>query len=608
MDAPIQILPALVANQIAAGEVVQRPASAVKELMENAIDAGAQHLQIIVKQAGKYLIQIVDDGCGMNADDARLAFQRHATSKITKIEDLFALHTFGFRGEALASIAAVSEVELKTRTPSDSIGVRILIRGSEIKAQEAATCPAGTSISVRNLFYNVPARRRFLKTDIIEYKNIETEVRRVALCRPDVAIALFNDGRQALDLPKGSIKSRILKTFDSAASLKKGLLEIETTTDIACIQGFVSMPEVASARDKQYFFVNGRYFQSAYLRSAVVRAYEKLLPAGVEPAYFVFLKVDPKRLDVNIHPSKTEVKFDDEQVIWQLLHAAVRAALGKHLVMPIDYEGAKVININLPPAPDMAAVKEPQIALNAAYNPFTAQDKDDGAQYSRRDWRSTLRLPPDVRHPFVGGADAMRIASRMNFENAASLAAPRFMQIAAKYIAAPVPHGLMIIHQARAHWRILYEQFLHTMEGGAIPQTELFPRSISLSEGDYRLLLSLAPQLHALGMVIADAGNGCVVVQAIPAFSQNKDAAALVEDLLACIHENQQTPQDKERRMLAASLSHAAAIRAGRALSQDEMLEIHAKLFACKEPHLCPQGKPTLKTISSESMEKWLEK
>ena len=601
MNNIIQVLPDSVANQIAAGEVVQRPASVVKELMENAIDAGAAQIQTIVKQAGKYLIQIADNGSGMSEVDARLAFERHATSKIKAVDDLFALHTFGFRGEALASIAAVAEVEVKTRTADADTGTLLLIRGSAVERQETAACPKGTSIAVRNLFFNVPARRRFLKTDAAEYRHIETEVRRVALCHPEVAIALFNDDRQVLDLPAGSVKNRIIKTFDSHAALKKGLLPIHNTTDIVDIQGFVSAPEVAAARDKQFLFVNGRYFQSAYFRSAIVRAYEKLMPSGSEPAYFVYLAVDAARLDVNIHPSKTEIKFDDEHLIWQLLHSAVRAALGEYAVMPsINFEGSKVIDINIPIAPKTAPAAEPPIALNPAYNPFTAQIDSDSQRYSRRDWRDGMRLSAD-EHPFLETRQQMHIASKINFDNDPQPPPPQqFLQIGGKYILTPQGQGLLVIYQARAHQRILYEQFLQCLQDGFVPQGELFPQSVALPESDRILLLSAAPDLRPLGLDIAGADGGVVVRAAASMQSQN--AASLVADLLLLLQKNEESLKENRQHRLAATLACAAAIKTGKTLAQEEMKDIHARLFACGQPHICPHGKPVFKNMSIESI------
>jgi DNA mismatch repair protein MutL len=610
MNNIIRILPDSVANQIAAGEVVQRPASVVKELTENSIDAGATHIQVIIKQAGKYLIQIIDDGGGMSEVDARLAFERHATSKITAVNDLFALHTFGFRGEALASIAAVAEVEVKTRTSDAEMGTHLIIRGSTVDTQEAAVCPQGTSISVRNLFFNVPARRRFLKTDAAEYRHIETELRRVALCHPEVAIALFNEDKQVLDLPIGNVKNRIIKTLDTNASLKKGLIEIHNTTEIVDVQGFVSIPEVVSNRDKQFLFVNGRYFQSAYFRSAIVRAYEKLMPAGNEPAYFVYFTVDAARLDVNIHPSKTEIKFDDEHLIWQLLHSAVRAALGQYGVIPsINFEGAKNIDINIPITDKNTAIAEPQIAVNPAYNPFTAQIESDSQRYSHKDWRDCLRLPHDQRHPFLEQSQTMQIASKINFDddNEQTLA-QKFMQIGGKYIVASNPQGLTIIHQARAHRRILYEQFLRTLQDGVAPQSELFPQNIPLDDSDHQLLLSLAPNLQKLGLVIKDTGNSSIAVQAVPAFVQNKDAAAIIEDLLSTLHRNEETPLQKEQHALAALLAHATAINTGKTFVLQEMSDIYTRLFACEHPHICPNGKPVFKNLSVENLEKWMDR
>jgi DNA mismatch repair protein MutL len=604
----IQLLPDSVANQIAAGEVVQRPASVVKELVENAIDAGATSVNIVIKDAGRTLVQVVDNGCGMSEVDARLAFERHATSKIRSAADLFSLHSFGFRGEALASIVSVAEVEVKTRTPADDAGTRLVINGSEVQLQEPVSCPAGTSIAVKNLFFNVPARRKFLKTDNTEFRHIENELKRVALCHPEVAFTLWKDGSKEVELPVGTLKQRIVAMFSGVRNVKN-LIDVDAKTQVVSLHGFASTPESATReQDKQFLFVNGRYFQSSYFRSAVLRAYEQLLPQGVHPSYFIYLEVDPAGIDVNIHPTKTEIKFEDERVIWQILHAAVRESIGKYALAPtINFENSDLISI---PAPRRdAVVSAPQVTVDPTYNPFREQGKK--AQ-SPRDWQKMYDgLAKD--HPFFrgdGGEDSVIIASSMNADGEDSSAAEpsafqgRIFQLKAKYILTPVKSGLMVIDQARAHRRALYEELLQNIDGASPAQQELFPQTVQLSPADYDLLLSVSDDLLRMGLEVRDFGNHTVVVQAMPAIAQDKDPSAMLEALLAMLKREEKSLQDNHRHALAASMAASMAIRAGKTLSEEEMRSLVARLLSCSSPDVCPDGKPTMAIISVEDFDK----
>ncbi|MDR0419297.1 MAG: DNA mismatch repair endonuclease MutL, partial [Prevotellaceae bacterium] len=398
----IQVLPDNVANQIAAGEVVQRPASVVKELLENAIDAGSTAVTVIVKDAGKLLIQVIDNGSGMSEVDARLAFERHATSKIREANDLFSLSTFGFRGEALASIVSIAEVEVKTRTADNEVGTLLLFRGSQVEQQEPVACPVGTSISVKNIFYNVPARRKFLKSDAVELRHMEAELRRAVLCHPEVAITFWNNGKKDFSLPVSGQKQRIVNMFTTSKAVKKGLIDVETKTHVVNLKGYVCAPEYAGKeQDKQFLFVNNRYFQSSYLRSAIIRAYEQLIPRGSYPSYFIYMEVEPDRVDVNIHPTKTEIKFEDEQTIWQILHAAVRESLGKYALAPtINFEGAEIIDI--PAVRKDTIVNLPQVNIDPTYNPFNEEGKEKVGRSSASSstWRKTFQgIPTDESHP-----------------------------------------------------------------------------------------------------------------------------------------------------------------------------------------------------------------
>ncbi|MDR1416888.1 MAG: DNA mismatch repair endonuclease MutL [Prevotellaceae bacterium] len=611
----IQLLPDSVANQIAAGEVVQRPASVVKELVENAIDAGATSVSIIVKGAGRTLVQVVDNGCGMSEVDARLAFERHATSKIREASDLFALHSFGFRGEALASIVSVAEVEVKTRTPNDDAGTRLVISGSEVQLQEPVSSPVGTSIAVKNLFYNIPVRRKFLKTDNTEVRHIETELKRVALCHPEVTFVLWKDGSKEFELPAASLKQRITTLFAGAKSVK-GLVDVGTKTQVVSLHGFVAAPENATKeQDKQYLFVNGRYFQSSYFRSAVLRAYEQLLPQGVYPSYFIYLEVDPAGIDVNIHPTKTEIKFENEQVIWQILHAAVRESVGKYALAPtINFENGGLINIPL--LRPNTVVSAPQVAVDPTYNPFREQSKK--AQ-GPRDWQKMYDgLAAD--HPFFHGEQgdgSVIVESQINSDAEEALAAPkapaspppaalpgRIFQLKAKYIFTPVKSGLMVVDQARAHRRVLYEELLENIDGAQPAQQQMFPQAAPLAPSDYDLLLSVSEDLLRMGLEVRDFGNHTVVVQAIPTVAQGKDPKELLEELLIMLKSGEKSLQENHRHVLASSMAASMAIGAGKALSEEEMHNLVARLLSCSSPDVSPDGKPAMVVISIEEFDK----
>ncbi len=609
----IQLLPDSVANQIAAGEVVQRPASVVKELVENAIDAGATAVSIIIKDAGSTLVQVVDNGCGMSELDARLAFERHATSKIRSAADLFQLHTFGFRGEALASIVSIAEVEVKTRTADSEVGTRLLISGSEVQQQEPVACPVGTSIAVKNLFYNVPARRKFLKKPETEFRHIETELRRIALCHPGVALTLYDDGKKVFDLVAAGLKQRIVALFGTVKGTR-GLIDVEVKTQVVRLNGFVTIPENATKeQDKQFLFVNGRYFQSAYFRSAVQRAYEQLLPQGSYPSYFIYLEVDPAKIDVNIHPTKTEIKFEDEQVIWQILHAAVRESIGKYALAPtLDFETSGTVEIPVL-RPD-TVVTVPQVAVDPSYNPFNEGGKS-GAKRSSQNPREWQKLYDDITakdHPFFRGGqpeESITIASKINGdaeEQPKALTVPqsKFFQLKTKYILTPAKSGLLLIDQVRAHRRVLYEQLLEQVSSAAPSQQELFPQAVQLAPADHALLLSVQDELLHMGLEVCDFGGHTVVVQAMPAAAVEKNPAALVEELVALLRAEEKSLHENHRHVLAASMAESMAIGAGKALSEDEMQRLVTQLLACASPDVCPNGKPTMSIVSMEEIDK----
>jgi DNA mismatch repair protein MutL len=606
----IQLLPDNVANQIAAGEVVQRPASVVKELVENAIDAGATSVSIIIKDSGRTLVQVVDNGSGMSEIDARLAFERHATSKIREAADLFNLHSFGFRGEALASIVSVAEVEVKTRIAGNDAGTRLVISGSEVQLQEPVSCPVGTSIAVKNLFYNVPARRKFLKADSTEFRHIENELRRTALCHPEVAFTLWKDGSKVVELPVATLKQRITAMFVGVKSVK-GLIDIGTKTQIVNLHGFASTPECAiKEQDKQFLFVNGRYFQSSYFRSAALRAYEQLLPPGLYPSFFIYLEVDPAGIDVNIHPTKTEIKFENERVIWQILHAAMREAIGKYALAPtINFETSGVINI--PVLRRDTVVTIPQVTVDPTYNPFNERGKTAQGPH---DWQKMYDgLAAD--HPFFRDGksaepDSVLIASKINADVAPEAAPelPAFQhgifQLRAKYILTPVKAGLLVVDQARAHRRVLYEELLQNINGASPAQQEMFPQAVKLSPADYDLLLSVAEDLLRMGLEVRDFGDNTVVVQSMPAIAQDKDPKEMLEELLTVLKSEEKSLQDNHRHALATSMAASMAIGAGKTLNEEEMRNLTMRLFACASPDVSPDGKPTMAIIGVEDFDK----
>ncbi|MDR3366313.1 MAG: DNA mismatch repair endonuclease MutL [Prevotellaceae bacterium] len=620
----IQLLPDSVANQIAAGEVVQRPASVVKELVENAIDAGATSVSIVIKDAGRTLVQVVDNGCGMSEVDVRLAFERHATSKIREAIDLFNLHSFGFRGEALASIVSVAEVEVKTRTPTDDVGTRLVVNGSEVQRQEPTSCPAGTSIAVKNLFYNIPARRKFLKSDNTEFRHIESELKRLVLCHPEVAFALWRDGNRELELPAAAtLKQRIVATF-AGIKYAKNLIDVAAKTQIVNLHGFVATPESATRgeQDKQFLFVNGRYFQSGYFRSAVLRAYEQLLPQGVHPSYFIYFEVDPASIDVNIHPTKTEIKFEDEKVIWQILYAAVRESIGKYALAPtLNFETSGTINI--PMLRRDTVVSVPQIAVDPTYNPFREPGK---RAQSPQEWQKMYDgMAKD--HPFFregngeenGGESEengknLIIESQLNADVAEKPEAEttalqgKIFQLKAKYILTPVKSGLMVVDQARAHRRVLYEELLQSIEGESPAQKELFPQAVRLSSADYDLLLSVAEDLLRMGLEVCAFGDSTVVVQAMPAIAHEKAPGELLEELLATLKREEKSLRENHRHALAASMAASMAIRAGKTLSEEEMHNLIARLLSCASPDICPDGKPTMAIVGVEELDRKFQK
>lgn len=601
MDGKVRVLSQAIANQIAAGEVINRPSSVVKELLENAVDAGADNIKIIITDAGRTLIQVIDNGCGMETDDARLAFERHATSKIRQSDDLFSLTTFGFRGEALPSIAAVSEVLLRTRTADSDTGTAITVKASEVETQEPCVCPVGSSFSVRNLFYNVPARRKFLKANQTEFSHILTEIERVALAHPEVAIELTHQGEQILSLPASPVKQRIINLF--GRKMNEALLPVEVDTSVVKVSGFCSnLDNVKGKGAKQFFFVNGRYMRHPYFHKAVMSAYENLVPADEQPSYFLFLNVPPETIDVNIHPTKTEIKFQDEQVIWKILMAAVKETVGKYEKMPsIDFNTADMPDIPIYD-PSRPAV-QPKVEINTDFNPFMGHHSQ--TQTGRNNTDNWSKLYGDViEHKISDGSIPFKPAVEPAVRPEEQPARP--FQYADRYILVESDQGLMIVDQHRAHIRVLFERFLEGARNHAVAsQGLLFPEMFQLSQSDAAVFEELKPRFSALGFDISDMGRGAIAVQGVPSGMEGQDYERLITDMIADLRINPTHEENSQLESMALAMARKSAIPAGRHLTEDEMQELLRSLKACSMPSRTPDAKTVYVIKSEEEISKW---
>lgn len=608
----IHLLPDSVANQIAAGEVVQRPASAVKELMENALDAGGSKIKLIVKDAGKTLIQVIDNGCGMSETDARMSFERHATSKIKKADDLYAIRTMGFRGEALASIAAIAQVELKTRRIGDEIGVQIDIEGSEIKHQEAVSCPEGTSISVKNLFYNVPARRNFLKTDSVELRHIIEEFHRVSIPNPEIAFSLHHNNTEIFHLEIGSLKQRIMGIFGS--SYNNRLVPVEENTGIVKIKGFVIKPDFAKkTRGEQFFFLNKRFIKNGYLHHAVQSAFEQLLPSDSFASYFLMLDVDPKSIDINIHPTKTEVKFEDEKAIYAFLRSAVKKSLGQFNISPsLDFDQEAHL-YNMPLKPVDGIYKQPTIKVDENYNPFKTEKKEaiERELSNKTNWEKLYSRHVDNQLEFeIKKEEDTQQTINTDWDNELHESNKKLTyQLHNKYILTHIKTGFMVIDQQGAHERILYERILEGFEKHkSATQQELFPKTIELNTPDFELVKELHSEIQAMGFDISEFGKNTYVIHGVPADTADFDSVKLLEGLLENYKQNLLDLKSDKRENLARSMARSTAIKSGKALTQEEMHSIIDELFACTMPYSTPIGKPTITTFSSDDLDKRFKK
>ncbi len=605
----IHLLTDSVANQIAAGEVIQRPASIIKELVENAVDSGSTEIKIIIKEAGKSLVQVIDNGCGMSDTDARLAFERHATSKISKAEDLFLIRTMGFRGEALASIAAIAQVELKTRKKEDEIGTHIRIAGSNVESQEPVSCPAGTNIIVKNLFFNIPARRKFLKTNTTELRHIMVEFQRIALTLPEISFSLYHNDSEIYNLPVvQSLPQRISGIYGRGIS--PNLIPVKTETTIVAIKGYIGKPEFArKTYGEQYLFVNQRFMRHPYFHKAVMEAYHEILPPETFPSYFLYFKIDPGHIDINIHPTKTEIKFEDERAIWQIIHASIREALGKFNIVPsLDFntEGA----IDIPVLRKGQGADTPQIEYNPSFNPF--EDQKAANAYQDRtsplekenltNWDqlySGLEQTNPDHQAIESGESTGQGSLALNETNV------QIFQFKAKYILTPVKSGLMIIDQKRAHEKILYESYLSLIKTGkAHIQKSLFPESIELSQEDYVLLKDLMEDLNHLGFDINDLGNRSVIVNGYPPEVDERSIPELIDSILEQYKTTASDLVQKQSEKIAVSLAKTASIPYGKILNIEEMRNFIDQLFACSTPNYTPTGKTIISMISLEEFEK----
>ncbi len=611
----IQLLPDSVANQIAAGEVIQRPASVVKELVENAIDAGASHIKINLKDAGRTLIQVSDNGCGMSDTDARMAFERHATSKIKAARDLFAIRTMGFRGEALASIAAIADVELHTKQHDQEIGTMIHISGSNVLKQEATSCADGTNFLVKNLFFNVPARRKFLKSNAAELKHIINEIQRVALANPDIAFSLIHNQQTVYELGQDNIRKRIVALFGKNST--QNLIPVNTDTSLVKISGYIGQPKHARKTfGEQFFFVNKRFMRHPFFHKAVMQAYEKILPPDSIPSYFLFFEVNPENIDINIHPTKTEIKFENESAIWQMIKATVRESLGKHNVVPsIDFDQAGSLDIPVAPK-NTGDIRPPQIKIDPTYNPFDSEKKQSGSSsypsslknQSQTQYWEKLYQDFEKDQPSDESEVSQLEETSGEIRHEEPFSGKTFIQFKNKYILTPVKSGLMVIDQKRAHERILFENFMAVIESNeTVSQQQLFPHTFDLNAADAELLRSVLDDLKALGFDIRDFGNNSFIINGTPGMLDNSSPLSVIETLLEDMKSSASDLKEKAREKVAASLARASAISYGYNLKQEEINQLIDQLFACSTPNFSPTGKQVLTIVPIAHFEKLLK-
>lgn len=594
----IALLPDAVANQIAAGEVVQRPASAVKEMLENAVDAGATDIRLVIKDAGKTLIQVIDNGCGMSRTDASLSFERHATSKIKDADDLFRIHTKGFRGEALASIAAVAQVELKTRLHDQELGTHIKIAGSEIEVTTDCQTQPGTSLAVKNLYFNVPARRNFLKSDPVETRHIIDEFQRVALTHPDIAFTMHHNGNEVFNLPAAVLRQRVVNVMGN--KFNQRLVPAEEYTDILKISGFITKPEFArKSRGEQFLFVNRRFIKSPLLHNAIIRAYGQLLAPGTHPAYFIYLEMDPSEIDVNIHPTKTEIKFQDEKTIYALLHSSIRQALGKFNVTPtLDFE--QETSFSTPPLQPGQIVKPPTIRVNPDYNPFRTEKEKPGnlasrfKQPSASDWKELYQIVED--------SEAKQAEIRVEEERKPS-DGPGVLLMHSEYAVTQIASGMVMIHLKRALERIEFEKHrAHLQTGTGTSQRLLFPQTIGVPAAQVAILKERMEDLTAMGFELNSLGGGSFSINGIPSGLESEQPRGLVEELLEQLTHLPTDLDMPAQDRTALAVARSAVRQWRRRWKTAELKHLVDELFACEQPYYSPTGKATIATFTHEEI------
>ena len=616
MSSIIQLLPDHVANQIAAGEVVQRPASVVKELLENAIDAKASDIKLIIKDAGKTLVQVIDNGAGMSVTDARLCFERHATSKIRKAEDLFDLHTKGFRGEALASIAAIAHVELKTKQDQEELGTHIIIEGSKFISQDVAVLPKGTSFAVKNLFFNIPARRNFLKSDNVELRHIVDEFQRVALAHPSIYFTMIHNGSESFNLPNSNSRQRIVSVFGGKTNEK--LVPVTEETEIVTISGFVGKPEYAKkSRGEQFFFVNDRFIKSGYLHHAIMNAYEGLLREGNQPSYFLYLNVPPNTIDINIHPTKTEIKFDDEHALYAILRSAVKHSLGQFNVAPVlDFE--RDGNLDTPYDFKNKDSEFPIIQVDGNFNPFANEApvrRQDSSSHSyegsfhKKETNSWGSLYTDLRKDTTEVSnvsfESEEVTGSLFNDGEIEKNTSRTHQIHKKYIISSIKSGMLVINQSRAHQRILYEQFLTNITvNKASSQQLLFPLELYFSNDEVLFIKELKASLEYTGFVFDTIENDKVVISGTPVNVQESEIAIVLEELINALQEEIPENSFSLNDGIAKTLAKSIAVKNGVYLTEREQENLVNGLFACREANVSPFNKPIFITLSVEDLDK----
>ncbi len=606
----IKLLPDAVANQIAAGEVVQRPASAVKELVENAIDAGADKIQLIIKEAGKALIQVIDNGFGMSPTDSRMSLERHATSKIQKAEDLFTIRTMGFRGEAMASIAAIAQMEIKTRKFDDELGTCLVVEASEVLSQQPCSCPAGTSICVKNLFYNIPARRNFLKSNPVEMRHIIDEFSRVSLAHPSIHFTLHHDGQEVFHLPATQLKQRILHLLGNNYNEK--LVPMVEETNVIKVNGFIGKPSFAKrTRGDQFFFVNNRFIKDGYLNHAVLMAYQGLLPPDSFPLYVLFIEIDPAKIDINVHPTKTEIKYQDEKTIYAVIRAAVKRSLGLYNITPsLDFEQDAAFDRMLSRQP-VTEIIQPTIQVNTNFNPFNSDKKSEKEIPFLRNLDTKKGIPTNWETLYKINNEEVNLQGNFeleqppsnNFNNPAladTLPDRQVFQLHNRYVISQIKSGFMLIDQQAAHERILYERFLAQLENHkGLSQQTLFPQTVTLNPADFALLTDLLPDFLSLGFQIRNFGKNTLIIEGIPAdIAEHNNLDTILEQLLEDFKNNVSQLKLSKRDNLARTLAKNAAIKAGSKLSSQEMNNMIDQLFACNMPNAAINGKQIVVTFT----------